>query len=89
MGNSTSEQRVERTQLANPQARVSGTGSRSPRPLGSSEPVDAGSLRIARYLEPFSLLRRQLTYEGDEGPEIAYRFERFAQQASRFNERTA
>ena len=41
------------------------------------EPVDAGSLRIARYLEPFSLAMAQVAYEGDEGPEIAYCFERF------------
>jgi len=42
------------------------------------EPVDAGPLRIARYLEPFALLMAQLAYEGDGGPEVAYRFERFA-----------
>jgi len=42
------------------------------------EPVDAGPLRIARYTEPFALLVAQLAYEGDEGPELAYRFERFA-----------
>jgi 8-hydroxy-5-deazaflavin:NADPH oxidoreductase len=41
------------------------------------EPVDAGPLRIARYLEPFSLAMAQLAYEGAEGPEIAYRIERF------------
>jgi predicted dinucleotide-binding enzyme len=41
------------------------------------EPVDAGPLRIARYLEPFSLAMAQLAYEGDERPEIAYRIERF------------
>jgi 8-hydroxy-5-deazaflavin:NADPH oxidoreductase len=41
------------------------------------DPVDAGPLRIARYLEPFSLAMAQLAYEGDEGPEIAYRIERF------------
>lgn len=41
------------------------------------EPVDSGPLRIARYLEPFSLAMAQLAYEGDEGPEIAYRIERF------------
>jgi predicted dinucleotide-binding enzyme len=41
------------------------------------DPVDAGPLRIARYMEPFSLLVAQLAYEGDEGPELAYRFERF------------
>lgn len=40
------------------------------------EPVDAGPLRIARYLEPFTLAMAQLAYEGDEGPEIAYRIER-------------
>ena len=42
------------------------------------DPVDAGPLRIARYLEPFALLMGHLAYEGDGGPEIAYRFERFA-----------
>ena len=41
------------------------------------EPVDAGPLRIARYLEPFALAIAQLAYEGDEGPELAYRIERF------------
>ena len=41
------------------------------------EPLDAGPLRIARYLEPFSLLVAQLAYEGSEGPHVAYRFERF------------
>ncbi len=41
------------------------------------DPVDAGPLRIARYMEPFALLMGQLAYEGSGGPEIAYRFERF------------
>jgi hypothetical protein len=41
------------------------------------EPVDAGPLRVARYLEPFSLAVAQLAYEGNQGPEIAYRIERF------------
>src|SRR2546428_673192 len=40
------------------------------------EPVDAGPLSIARYMEPFSLLVGQLAYEGHSGPEVAYRFER-------------
>ena len=40
------------------------------------DPVDAGPLRIARYTEPFALLVAQLAYEGDEGPELAYRFAR-------------
>jgi predicted dinucleotide-binding enzyme len=43
------------------------------------DPVDAGPLRIARYTEPFSLLVAQLAYEGEGGPELAYRFERFGQ----------
>jgi predicted dinucleotide-binding enzyme len=41
------------------------------------DPVDAGPLRIARYTEPFALLVAQLAYEGEEGPELSYRFERF------------
>jgi predicted dinucleotide-binding enzyme len=41
------------------------------------EPVDAGPLRIARYTEPFALLVAQLAYEGEGGPQLAYRFERF------------
>jgi predicted dinucleotide-binding enzyme len=40
------------------------------------QPVDAGPLEIARYVEPFSLAVAQLAYEGDDGPEITYRFER-------------
>jgi 8-hydroxy-5-deazaflavin:NADPH oxidoreductase len=39
-------------------------------------PVDAGPLRMARYTEPFALLVAQLAYEGEGGPELAYRFER-------------
>jgi predicted dinucleotide-binding enzyme len=41
------------------------------------DPVDAGPLRIARFSEPFALLVAQLAYEGDAGPELAYRFERY------------
>jgi len=43
------------------------------------DPVDAGPLRIARYTEPFALLIAQLAYEGEGGPELAYRFERFGE----------
>jgi|SRR5690349_10557026 len=42
------------------------------------EPVDVGALRIARYTEPFALLVAQVAYEGDGGPQVAYRFEHFA-----------
>ena len=41
------------------------------------QPIDTGPLRTARYLEPFTLAMAQLAYEGDGGPEIAYRIERF------------
>src|SRR5438093_10476623 len=41
------------------------------------DPVDVGPLRIARYIEPFALLVAQIAYEGQGGPEVAYRFERF------------
>ena len=42
------------------------------------DPLDAGPLRTARYIEPFTLLVARLAYEGDGGPELAYRFERFS-----------
>jgi 8-hydroxy-5-deazaflavin:NADPH oxidoreductase len=45
------------------------------------DPVDAGPLRIARYTEPFALLVAQLAYEGQGGPELAYRLARFAKTA--------
>jgi predicted dinucleotide-binding enzyme len=41
------------------------------------DPVDAGPLQVARYVEPFALLVGQLAYEGDSGPAVAYRFEHF------------
>jgi predicted dinucleotide-binding enzyme len=41
------------------------------------DPVDAGPLRTARYAESFALLMGYLAYEGEGGPEVAYRFERF------------
>ncbi len=44
------------------------------------EPVDAGPLRIARYIEPFTMLVGQLAYEGDRGPALAYRFEWFEER---------
>jgi hypothetical protein len=43
------------------------------------DPVDAGPLQIARYIEPFALLVAQLAYEGEGGPELAYRFERLGE----------
>ncbi len=37
-------------------------------------PVDAGPLRIARYLEPFGLLVAQLAYAEGADPALGYRF---------------
>ena len=42
------------------------------------EPLDAGPLRMARYMEPFTLLVAQLAYERSGSPQIAYRFQRYA-----------
>jgi 8-hydroxy-5-deazaflavin:NADPH oxidoreductase len=44
--------------------------------------VDVGPLHIARYTEPFALLVGEIAYNGEGGPEIAYRFERFAKSRS-------
>ncbi len=44
------------------------------------EPVDAGSLRMARYLEPFAMVVAQLAYGGEWSPELVYRFERFGDE---------
>lgn len=44
------------------------------------DPLDVGPLRIARYTEPFTLLISRLAYEGDRGPEMAYRFEWFGRR---------
>ena len=44
------------------------------------EPLDAGPLRMARYSEAFALLVAHLAYDGEGGPELAYRFERFGEQ---------
>jgi len=41
------------------------------------EPVDVGSLRMARYLEPFAMVVAQLAYSGEWTPELVYRFEQF------------
>jgi 8-hydroxy-5-deazaflavin:NADPH oxidoreductase len=41
------------------------------------DPTDVGPLSSARYIEPFTMLIAKLAYDGDDGPELAYRFERF------------
>jgi len=37
--------------------------------------VDAGPMRLSRYLEPFGLLVGQLAYETGPSPEMSYRFD--------------
>ena len=44
-------------------------------------PVDLGALSAARYVEPFSLLVAEIAYNGENGPELAYRFAHFSQHA--------
>jgi predicted dinucleotide-binding enzyme len=51
-------------------------------------PVDLGKLSMARHVEPFSLLLAQIAYEGDDGPELAYRFEWFNRPARRTRRRS-
>lgn len=41
------------------------------------DPIDAGPLEVARYMEPFTMLVARLAYEGEDGPALAYRFEHF------------
>ena len=41
------------------------------------DPIDAGALRMARYTEPLAVIVAQLAHGGTEGPELAYRFQRF------------
>ena len=45
------------------------------------DPVAAGSPRTARLTEPFALVVVELECEREGGPELAYRFERFGEQA--------
>jgi 8-hydroxy-5-deazaflavin:NADPH oxidoreductase len=44
------------------------------------DPVDAGALEVARYMEPFGLLMAELAYEGAGGPELAYRVVPYAKK---------
>ena len=37
-------------------------------------PVDAGSLRVSRWVEPFGLVVAQLAYAQERGPALGYRF---------------
>lgn len=41
------------------------------------DPIDAGDLSVARYVEPFTLLMAELAYERTNAPEVGYRFEWF------------
>lgn len=41
------------------------------------DPLDVGPLSAARHTEPLAMIIAHLAYERGEGPEVAYRFERF------------
>lgn len=45
------------------------------------DPVDAGPLRIARHIEPFTMLIGRLAYHAGNGPALTCRFERLAEVA--------
>jgi predicted dinucleotide-binding enzyme len=44
------------------------------------DPIDAGPLRLARYLEPFSLLLAHLAYETNAREEVVYRISQARQK---------
>ena len=48
------------------------------------QPIDAGPLRTARYIEPMTLLVAQLAYEGKGGPRVDYQFERFGSRVTAY-----
>lgn len=39
------------------------------------EPLDAGGLEMARFIEPFVMVVAHLAYEGPKGPAVSYRFD--------------
>ncbi|EKJ94912.1 oxidoreductase [Bradyrhizobium lupini HPC(L)] len=41
------------------------------------EPLDAGPLRTARFVEPFAMVTAELAYEQPGGPKLTYRFSKF------------
>jgi len=41
------------------------------------EPIDAGPLKLARYIEPFAMLATALAYGTDQGPQWVYNFRRY------------
>jgi predicted dinucleotide-binding enzyme len=45
------------------------------------DPVDAGPLQSARYIEQFTMIIGKLAYEDERGPALTYRFEWLDEQA--------
>lgn len=41
------------------------------------EPLDAGPLRTARFVEPFAMVTAELAYSQPGGPKLTYRFSKF------------
>jgi predicted dinucleotide-binding enzyme len=60
-------------------ARAKKTAARLIRDVGFSA-VDAGSLQMARNIEPFVLLVAKLAYESDRGPALAYQWRWFKER---------
>ena len=46
------------------------------------EPLDAGPLRTARFVEPFAMVTAELAYHQAGGPALIYRFERLSSHPS-------
>jgi len=42
------------------------------------EPLEAGALRTARFVEPFAMVTAELAYGGSGGAELVYRFDRLS-----------
>ncbi len=40
------------------------------------EPLEAGPLRTARFIEPFAMVTAELAYSQPGGPALTYRFEK-------------
>ncbi|KVK53984.1 transmembrane reductase oxidoreductase [Agrobacterium deltaense] len=47
------------------------------------EPLDAGPLRTARFVEPFAMVTAELAYRQPGGPRLTYRFSKFDDSGAR------
>ncbi|WP_336741455.1 NADPH-dependent F420 reductase [Aureimonas altamirensis] len=49
------------------------------------EPLDAGPLRTARFVEPFAMVTAELAYAQPGGPKLTYRFSKFRDAPADFS----